>query len=207
MDTEKLTTMSRDAVSAAVRNALAAGNPSVEPAHLLHALLMVPENSVGPLLESVGVDPAQIDQRAQAAISKLPSSQGSSVAQPQLSGSFARVLADAEIRADKLGDSYVSTEHLLIALTSIPSEAQTMLVGAGATTEKLEEAFAGARGDRRVTSPEAEGGESALSKYSVDLTERAREGKLDPVIGRDQEIRRVVQVLARRTKNNPVLPK
>ena len=205
MDTEKLTTMSRDAVSAAVRNALAAGNPSVEPAHLLHALLMVPENSVGPLLESVGVDPAQIGQRAQAAISKLPSSQGSSVAQPQLSGSFARVLADAEIRADKLGDSYVSTEHLLIALTSIPSEAQTMLVGAGATTEKLEEAFAGARGDRRVTSPEAEGGESALSKYSVDLTERAREGKLDPVIGRDQEIRRVVQVLARRTKNNPVL--
>ena len=205
MDTEKLTTMSRDAVSAAVRNALAAGNPSVEPAHLLHALLMVPENSVGPLLESVGVDPAQIDQRAQAAISKLPSSQGSSVAQPQLSGSFARVLADAEIRADKLGDSYVSTEHLLIALTSIPSEAQTMLVGAGATTEKLEEAFAGARGDRRVTSPEAEGGESALSKYSVDLTERAREGKLDPVIGRDQEIRRVMQVLARRTKNNPVL--
>ncbi len=205
MDTEKLTTMSRDAVSAAVRNALAAGNPSVEPVHLLHALLMVPENSVGPLLESVGVDPAQIDQRAQAAISKLPSSQGSSVAQPQLSGSFARVLADAEIRADKLGDSYVSTEHLLIALTSIPSEAQTMLVGAGATTEKLEEAFAGARGDRRVTSPEAEGGESALSKYSVDLTERAREGKLDPVIGRDQEIRRVVQVLARRTKNNPVL--
>ncbi|MDN5977583.1 ATP-dependent chaperone ClpB [Acidipropionibacterium jensenii] len=205
MDTEKLTTMSRDAVSAAVRNALAAGNPSVEPAHLLHALLMVPENSVGPLLESVGVDPAQIDQRAQAAISKLPTSQGSSVAQPQLSGSFARVLADAEIRADKLGDSYVSTEHLLIALTSIPSEAQTMLVGAGATTEKLEEAFAGARGDRRVTSPEAEGGESALSKYSVDLTERAREGKLDPVIGRDQEIRRVVQVLARRTKNNPVL--
>ena len=205
MDTEKLTTMSRDAVSAAVRNALAAGNPSVEPAHLLHALLMVPENSVGPLLESVGVDPAQIDQRAQAAISKLPSSQGSSVAQPQLSGSFARVLADAEIRADKLGDSYVSTEHLLIALTSIPSEAQTILVGAGATTEKLEEAFAGARGDRRVTSPEAEGGESALSKYSVDLTERAREGKLDPVIGRDQEIRRVMQVLARRTKNNPVL--
>ncbi|WP_063493941.1 ATP-dependent chaperone ClpB [Propionibacterium freudenreichii] len=197
--------MSRDAVSAAVRNALAAGNPSVEPAHLLHALLMVPENSVGPLLESVGVDPAQIDQRAQAAISKLPSSQGSSVAQPQLSGSFARVLADAEIRADKLGDSYVSTEHLLIALTSIPSEAQTILVGAGATTEKLEEAFAGARGDRRVTSPEAEGGESALSKYSVDLTERAREGKLDPVIGRDQEIRRVMQVLARRTKNNPVL--
>ena len=205
MDTEKLTTMSRDAVSAAIRNALAAGNPTVEPQHLLHALLMVPENSVAPLLAAVGVDADQVDQRAQAAIGKLPSSQGSSVAQPQLSGAMARVLADAEIRADKLGDSYVSTEHLLIALTTIPSEAQTILVGAGATTEKLEAAFAEARGDRRVTSPEAEGGESALGKYSVDLTERAREGKLDPVIGRDQEIRRVVQVLARRTKNNPVL--
>ncbi len=205
MDTEKLTTMSRDAVSAAIRNALAAGNPTVEPQHLLHALLMVPENSVAPLLAAVGVDADQVDQRAQAAIGKLPSSQGSSVAQPQLSGAMARVLADAEIRADKLGDSYVSTEHLLIALTTIPSEAQTILVGAGATTEKLEAAFAEARGDRRVTSPEAEGGESALGKYSVDLTESAREGKLDPVIGRDQEIRRVVQVLARRTKNNPVL--
>ncbi len=105
MDTEKLTTMSRDAVSAAIRNALAAGNPTVEPQHLLHALLMVPENSVAPLLAAVGVDADQVDQRAQAAIGKLPSSQGSSVAQPQLSGAMARVLADAEIRADKLGDS------------------------------------------------------------------------------------------------------
>ena len=205
MDTEKLTTMSRDAVSAAVRNALAAGNPSVEPVHLLHALLLVPENSVAPLLNGVGVDAAQADQRAQVAIKKLPSSQGNSVAQPQLSGAFARIMADAELRADELGDAYVSTEHLLLALVAIPSDAQRILVDLGASVDKITDAFAASRGDRRITSPEAEGGESALSKYSVDLTERARDGKLDPVIGRDQEIRRVVQVLARRTKNNPVL--
>jgi len=205
MDTEKLTTMSRDAVSAAIRNALAAGNPTVEPQHLLHALLMVPENSVAPLLAAVGVDADQVDQRAQAAIGKLPSSQGSSVAQPQLSGALARVLADAETRAEQLGDSYVSTEHLLLALASITSDASKIITDAGAPVDKINEAFAASRGDKRVTSPEAEGGESALDKYSVDLTERAREGKLDPVIGRDQEIRRVVQVLARRTKNNPVL--
>ena len=205
MDTEKLTTMSRDAVSAAVRNALAAGNPSVEPVHLLHALLLVPENSVAPLLNGVGVDAAQADQRAQVAIKKLPSSQGNSVAQPQLSGAFARIMADAELRADELGDAYVSTEHLLLALVAIPSDAQRILVHLGASVDKITDAFAASRGDRRITSPEAEGGESALSKYSVDLTERARDGKLDPVIGRDQEIRRVVQVLARRTKNNPVL--
>ncbi|GAB2483563.1 ATP-dependent chaperone ClpB [Luteococcus sediminum] len=205
MDTEKLTTMSRDAVSAALRSALAAGNPNAETVHLLHALLMVPENSVAPLLAAVGVDADQVDQRAQAAIAKLPSSQGNSVAQPQLSGPFARVFAEAELRADELGDSYVSTEHLLVALAAITSDAQKILLDAGATAEKISSAFADSRGDRRITSPEAEGGESALGKYSIDLTERAREGKLDPVIGRDQEIRRVVQVLARRTKNNPVL--
>ncbi len=205
MDTEKLTTMSRDAVSAALRNALVNGNPTAEPVHLLHALLMVPENTVGPLLASIGADPKQVDDQAQAMIKKLPSAQGGSVSQPQLSGAFARVLADAETRADQLGDSYVSTEHLLIALANIPSEAQGVLGNNGATPDKLTKAFNDSRGDRRVTSPEAEGGESALAKYSVDLTERAREGKLDPVIGRDGEIRRVVQVLARRTKNNPVL--
>ncbi|GAA1390249.1 ATP-dependent chaperone ClpB [Luteococcus peritonei] len=205
MDTEKLTTMSRDAVSAAIRNALANGNPTAEPVHLLHALLMVPENTVGPLLAGLGADPARIDAAAQAAIKKLPSAQGSSVSQPQLSGALARVLADAEIRADQLGDDYVSTEHLLLGLAAITSDASKIITEAGVTVDKINEAFAASRGDKRVTSPEAEGGESALDKYSVDLTERAREGKLDPVIGRDAEIRRVVQVLARRTKNNPVL--
>jgi ATP-dependent Clp protease ATP-binding subunit ClpB len=205
VDTEKLTTMSRDAVSTALRLALTNGNPSAEPVHLLHALLMVPDNSVAPLLARLGVDAGQIDQQAEAAIRKLPTSSGSSVTQPQLSGAFARVMADAETRAGQMGDQFVATEHLLIALAKVQSEAASILTRAGATPDVLTTAFNDARGDKRVTSAESEGGESALDKYSVDLTERAREGKLDPVIGRDQEIRRVVQVLSRRTKNNPVL--
>ncbi len=205
MDTAKLTTKSRDAVSAALRNALTNGNPQAEPSHLLHALLMVPDNTVGPLLGSVGADPAAIDRQAQEAIAKLPSSTGSSVSQPSISGSLARVLADAETRAEQMGDEFVTTEHLLIALASVESDARQILAKAGATPDKLTVAFNDARGGKRVTSAESEGGESALDKYSIDLTERAREGKLDPVIGRDSEIRRVVQVLSRRTKNNPVL--
>ena len=205
MDTEKLTTMSRDAVSTALRLALTNGNPSAEPVHLLHALLLVPDNSVAPLLAEVGADAGQIDQQALAAIKKLPSSSGSSVTQPQLSGAFARVMAEAETGAEGLGDQFVATEHILIALAKVQSEAAAILNRAGATPDKLAAAFNEARGDRRVTSAESEGGESALDKYSVDLTERAREGKLDPIIGRDAEIRRVVQVLSRRTKNNPVL--
>jgi len=205
MDTAKLTTRSRDGVSAALRNALTAGNPTAEPSHLLHALLMVPDNTVGPLLASIGVDPDAVDAAAQAAIRKLPSSTGSSVAQPQLSGPFARVLADAETRAEQLGDDFVATEHLLIALASVESDAKRVLATAGVRPDALADAFNAARGGKRVTSAESEGGESALDKYSVDLTERAREGRLDPVIGRDAEIRRVVQVLSRRTKNNPVL--
>ncbi len=205
MNTEKLTTKSRDAVSAALRNALTSGNPNAEPSHLLHALLMVPGNTAAPLLSAVGADPAAIDTAAQAAIAKLPSASGSSVSQPALSGSFARVLADAETRAEQLGDAFVATEHLLIALAAVASDAKSVLSAAGVTADGLTQAFNTARGGKRVTSAEAEGTSSALEQYGVDLTEQAREGRLDPVIGRDTEIRRVVQVLARRTKNNPVL--
>ena len=204
MDTN-LTTMSRDAVSAASRHALAHGNPSVEPSHLLHALFTIPDNTVGPLVKGLGAEPEQVDRVATEAMRKLPSSSGASVSQPQLSGSFARVIADAQNRAQQLGDSFVATEHLLISLTTVPSDVQPGLAALGLRADALTRAFNEARGDRRVTSEESEGGESALAKYSVDLTERARSGKLDPVIGRDAEIRRVVQVLARRTKNNPVL--
>ncbi|MEA5633690.1 MAG: Clp protease N-terminal domain-containing protein, partial [Cutibacterium granulosum] len=204
MDTN-LTTMSRDAVTAASRHALAHGNPSVEPSHLLHALFTIPDNTVGPLVTSLGIDPKTVDGLATDAMAKLPSSSGASVAQPQLSGVFARVIADAQNRAEALGDSFVATEHLLISLTAVPSDVQTGLTRLGLKPDTLTAAFNEARGDRRVTSEESEGGESALAKYSVDLTERARSGKLDPVIGRDAEIRRVIQVLARRTKNNPVL--
>ena len=205
MDTAKLTAKSRDAVTAALRTALTNGNPSAEPSHLLHAMLMVPDNTVGALLQAVGADPAAMDAAALAAIKKLPSSTGSSVSQPQLSGSFARVLADAETRAQQMGDQFVATEHLLIALSAVPSDINAALNKAGATAKGLTTTFNERRGGKRVTSEAAEGGESALDKYSIDLTERAREGKLDPVIGRDAEIRRVVQVLSRRTKNNPVL--
>ena len=204
MDTN-LTTMSRDAVTAATRHALAHGNPSVEPSHLLHALFTIPDNTVSPLVAGLGIDPQQVDAVATAAMRSLPSSTGASVAQPQLSGAFARVIADAQNRAEAMGDSFVATEHLLISLTAVPSDVQNGLAGLGLKPDSLAAAFNEGRGDRRVTSEESEGGESALTKYSVDLTERARAGKLDPVIGRDQEIRRVVQVLARRTKNNPVL--
>lgn len=204
MDTN-LTTMSRDAVTAATRHALAHGNPSVEPSHLLHALFTIPDNTVSPLVAGLGIDPQQVDAVATAAMRSLPSSTGAPIAQPQLSGAFARVIADAQNRAEAMGDSFVATEHLLISLTAVPSDVQNGLAGLGLKPDSLAAAFNEGRGDRRVTSEESEGGESALAKYSVDLTERARAGKLDPVIGRDQEIRRVVQVLARRTKNNPVL--
>src|SRR5215210_4833944 len=205
MDTNKLTTKSRDAVSTALRNALTNGNPNAEPSHLLHAMLMVPGNTVAPLLQAVGADPAVVAAAAKGAIAKLPSAKGSSVSQPSLSGSFARVLADAEVRAEQLGDAYVATEHLLISLATVDSDAKKVLSQLNVKPNVLTRAFNEARGSKRVTSPEAEGTSSALDQYSVDLTAMARDGKLDPVIGRDAEIRRVVQVLARRTKNNPVL--
>jgi ATP-dependent Clp protease ATP-binding subunit ClpB len=205
MDTNKLTTKSRDAVSAALRTALTAGNPYAEPSHLLHALLQVPGNTVAPLITAVGADPAVVAAAAQGAIAKLPSAKGTSVSQPNLSGSFARVLADAETRAEQLGDAYVATEHLLVSLATIDSDAKKVLSALNIKPNVLTRAFNEARGSKRVTSPEAEATSSALDQYSVDLTAMARDGKLDPVIGRDAEIRRVVQVLARRTKNNPVL--
>ncbi len=205
MNTERLTTKSRDAVTAAVRQALTNGNPNSETVHLLHGLMLTPDNTVGALLEAVGAKAAVVDNAAVEAIGKLPSTSGNSVSQPALSGPFARVLAAAETLADTLGDDFVATEHLLIALADIDSDAKKILARHGVTAKALTEAFQAARGGKRVTSAESEGGESVLDKYSVDLTERARDGKLDPVIGRDSEIRRVVQVLARRTKNNPVL--
>lgn len=205
MNTEKLTSRSRDAVTTAVRLALTNGNPTAEPEHLLRALLLTPDNTVAPLLEAVGAQPDVVAAAAEGAVAKLPSAQGSSVAQPQLSGAFARVLADAETRAEQLGDSFVATEHLLISLAAVRSAASSLLAELGADAKSLTKAFEEARGGRRVTSAESEGTSSALQQYGVDLTERAREGRLDPVIGRDTEIRRVVQVLARRTKNNPVL--
>ena len=173
MDTNKLTTKSRDAVSTALRNALTAGNPYVEPSHLLHALLLVPGNTVAPLITAVGADPAVVDAAAQGAIAKLPSAKGSSVAQPALSGAMARVLADAETRAEQLGDSYVATEHLIIALAAVDSDVKKLLLALKVDPRALTRAFSESRGSKRVTSAEAEGTESALDQYGVELTAQA----------------------------------
>lgn len=205
MDTNKLTAKSRDAVSAAVRMALTAGNPQAEPQHLLAALLISPKDAAGTLLDSVGAQPAVVEAAAQGAIKKLPSTSGSSVTNPTMSGPLARVHAEAETLAQKQGDKFVATEHLLIALAKVDSDASRILTQVGATSETLLKAFNDARGDRRIMNDTDEANSSSLDQYSTDLTEMARSGKLDPVIGRDAEIRRVVQVLARRTKNNPVL--
>ncbi|WP_159796143.1 ATP-dependent chaperone ClpB [Puerhibacterium puerhi] len=204
MDT-KLTTMSQQAVSDAVQSASAAGNPQLEPVHLLAALLQQQGGVAVGLLEAVGAHPQAIGQKVRAALVALPTASGSAVAQPSASRASAVVLDGAKKEAQALGDEYVSTEHLLIGIAAGQSQAAQILADAGATPEALRAALPAVRGSARVTSPNPEGTYKALEQYGTDLTQRARDGKLDPVIGRDAEIRRVIQVLSRRTKNNPVL--
>jgi ATP-dependent Clp protease ATP-binding subunit ClpB len=202
MDVQRLTTLARETLSVAIRQTSAAGNPTVEPIHLLSALLAQPEGTTVGLLEAAGADVDAVRRRTAEFATRLPKASGGSVQAPSLSPKTSDVLNQAEQRALGLGDEYVSTEHLLISLATVEGNAKTAL---GVTPDALLQAFDKMRGNRRITSPEAEGTTKTLEKYGVDLTERAREGKLDPVIGRDSEIRRVVQVLSRRTKNNPVL--
>ncbi|WBQ05830.1 ATP-dependent chaperone ClpB [Kribbella sp. CA-293567] len=202
MDVQRLTTLARETLSVAIRQTSAAGNPTVEPVHLLSALLAQPEGTTIGLLEAAGGDLDAVRRRTAEQLSRLPKASGGSVQAPSLSPKTSDVLNQAEQRALGLGDEFVSTEHLLISLATVEGAAQTAL---GVTADALLQAFDGMRGNRRITSPEAEGTTKTLEKYGVDLTDRARDGKLDPVIGRDSEIRRVVQVLSRRTKNNPVL--
>ncbi|MFF7587414.1 ATP-dependent chaperone ClpB [Kitasatospora purpeofusca] len=205
MDASKFTTKTQDALSAAIRQAGAAGNPDVKPVHILIALLEQPEGIARPLLEAVGADVSAIDADARRQLTALPSASGSTVAAPQLARDTMAVLTEAGKRADDLDDQYVSTEHLLVGLAAEGGAVAELLVRQGATAKALLAAFKDVRGSARVTSPDPEGTYKALEKYGTDLTQAARDGKLDPVIGRDQEIRRVVQVLSRRTKNNPVL--
>ncbi len=201
----KLTTRAQEAVTAAQRLAVSAGHPALDSVHLLQALLEQSDGIAVPLLEAGGADPAQVRAAATAAVGRLPRASGSTVSAPAPSRDLLRVLNAAGEQATALGDEYVSTEHLLVALASVGGAAATVLTNAGATAEALTAAFRTVRGNRRITTPDPEATYKSLEKYAVDLTERAREGKLDPVIGRDTEIRRVVQVLSRRTKNNPVL--
>ncbi|MCW2742850.1 MAG: clpB, partial [Blastococcus sp.] len=201
----KLTTRSQEAIAAAQRLAVGRGQAALEPLHLLAALLEQSDGIAGPLLRAVGADPADVRAKTEAALRRMPSVSGSTVAAPSPSRDFLRVINAAGEQAGALGDEYVSTEHLLVGLAETGGEAGDVLTGSGATRDTLLAAFRTVRGNRKVTTPDPEATFQALEKYAVDLTERAREGKIDPVIGRDTEIRRVVQVLSRRTKNNPVL--
>ncbi|MFL6070845.1 MAG: ATP-dependent chaperone ClpB [Actinomycetes bacterium] len=199
------TTRSREALASAQREAVTAGNPQLEPIHLLAALVSEADGIPAALLQALGVERADIAAKADAAVSRLPRVAGETASGPQASGALQRVLARAQERAEERGDSFVSTEHLLLALAAVPGEASEVLSSAGASEQAIGDALERVRGSARVTSADPEGTFQALDKYGVDLTARAREGKIDPVIGRDAEIRRVVQVLSRRTKNNPVL--
>ena len=202
--TREMTTKAQEAVSSALQAAAAAGNPQVEPIHLLEALIEQREGIALSLLEAVGADARAIGARTRNALVALPSAQGASAGSAQPSNALLAVVRDAGERAEAGGDQYISTEHLLIALAASQTEAGRILTQGGAQADALTQALAQLRPDP-ITSADPEGSFEALSKYGRDLTEIAREGKLDPVIGRDNEIRRVVQVLSRRTKNNPVL--
>ena len=200
----EMTTKAQEAVSSALQAAVAAGNPQVEPIHLLEALIEQREGIALSLLEAVAADVRAIGARTRNALVALPSAQGASAGSAQPSNALLAVVRDAGERAEAGGDQYISTEHLLIALAASQTEAGRILTQGGVEADALTQALSQLRPDP-ITSADPEGSFEALSKYGRDLTEVAREGKLDPVIGRDNEIRRVVQVLSRRTKNNPVL--
>ncbi|MET7360661.1 ATP-dependent chaperone ClpB [Streptomyces sp. NPDC005562] len=205
MDAE-LTNRSRDAINAATRRAVQDGHPDLTPAHLLLALLEGQDNeNITDLLAAVDADQAAVRADTERALAALPSVTGSTVSPPQPDREMLAVVADAAKRAKELGDDYLSTEHLLIGVAAEGGKAGDVLAQHGAGSKKLLAAFEKSRGGRRVTTPDPEGQYKALEKFGTDFTAAAREGRLDPVIGRDQEIRRVVQVLSRRTKNNPVL--
>ena len=201
---DRLTVKSQEAVQAASGHAAENGNPEVLPLHLMAALLEDREGVVIPVLEKVGVPVEQLLSGVNAAIEKLPKVQGGG--QPGMSAALQKVLEQGFKEAENFKDDYVSTEHLLLALSKAKNDpVQLALAALGGTHEEILKALSAVRGSQRVTDQNPEGKFQALEKYAKDLTDLARRGKLDPVIGRDEEIRRVVQVLSRRTKNNPVL--
>ncbi|MFF4870138.1 ATP-dependent chaperone ClpB [Streptomyces sp. NPDC090109] len=205
MDAE-LTNRSRDAINAATSRAVSEGHPDLTPAHLLLALLAGQDNeNITDLLAAVEADQAAVRAEAERLLAAQPSVAGSTVAPPQPNRELLAVIADAAKRAKELGDEFLSTEHLLIGTAAKGGRAGEILDRQGASAKRLLDAFETSRGGRRVTTPDPEGQYKALEKFGTDFTAAAREGRLDPVIGRDHEIRRVVQVLSRRTKNNPVL--
>ncbi|MDO5494679.1 MAG: ATP-dependent chaperone ClpB [bacterium] len=202
---DKLTTKSREAIAAAIQLATSAGNPTLETVHLLRALLAQEGSVAVGLLHAVGANVHDVEVQTHGELSRLPGASGSSVAQPQTSREVLNVITQAGEEASALGDDYTSTECLLMALAASQSSAGDILRSAGADRDRLAAALPQVRGSGRVTSPDPEDTFQSLEKYGRDMTAQARAGKMDPVIGRDSEIRRVVQVLSRRTKNNPVL--
>src|SRR5467141_2908322 len=203
---DKLTTKSQEALAAAQDRADRAGNPEIEPEHLLAELIEQKDGAVRPALEAAQVPLDPLKKAVEARIKQLPKMSGAKQ-QTAVSASLRQILDNAEREAERLQDQFVSTEHLLLAMLdpAVPSEAGRILRDAGATREKIYNALMSVRGGEQVTDQNPEEKYQALAKYGRDLTDLARKGKLDPVIGRDEEIRRVIQVLSRRTKNNPVL--
>ena len=199
------TTRTQEAMQAALQSATANGNPDIRPAHLLVAILDQEDSIARPVLQAAGVEPQSVLSDARDLVAGYPTVSGSGMANPNFNRDALNALTAAQELATELGDSYVSTEVLLAGIAKGDSDAAKALHTRGGTYEAIRGAFESVRGNRKVTTEEPEGQFQALEKYSTDLTARAREGKIDPVIGRDQEIRRVVQVLSRRTKNNPVL--
>ena len=203
---QKFTTMAQEVIGDAIQSASAAGNAQVETLHVMDALLRQENGVIQGLIQAAGGNPQAIGAAVRNALVKMPAASGSTTSQPQASRQLTAALAQAEKEMQQMDDEYVSTEHLLIGIAaSAPNQSADILKANGVTAAALRKAVPGVRGGAKVTSPDAEGSYKALEKYSTDLTARAKEGKLDPVIGRDQEIRRVIQILSRRTKNNPVL--
>ncbi|MDX1674425.1 MAG: Clp protease N-terminal domain-containing protein, partial [Longimicrobiales bacterium] len=204
LNADRLTIKAGEALQAASQLAARAGNPSLEDVHLLRALLDQDDTVVVPVLQKVGVNVTRVKERLDGALEKLPSQSGD--VRPTVSRELNQILDRAEEEARELGDEYVSTEHLLLGLSwKKGSTTRELLAGEGADPVAIRDALASVRGPHRVTDQEPEQKYRALERFSRDLTALARQGKLDPVIGRDEEIRRVMQVLSRRTKNNPVL--
>jgi ATP-dependent Clp protease ATP-binding subunit ClpB len=205
MQADRFTIKSQEALQAAQRLAEGRGNPQLTPEHLLAVLLEQDAGVVVPVLEKLGAQLGSLRSQVNAALDELPTVSGESSEPAGSSNELVQVLRGAEKAMGKLKDEYISTEHLLLALAASRSKAGDALRAAGATEDSLEQAVADVRGPHRVTSQSAEDQYGALEKFSQDLSKAAEQGKLDPVIGRDDEIRRVIQVLSRRTKNNPVL--
>jgi len=202
---EKMTIKTQEALGAAQQLAASNQNGSIEPEHLLLALLDQEGGLVGSILQKIGANPPYVRTKTEAELKRLPQATGSGV-QVYLSSSLHHALDTAQREADAMNDEFVSTEHLLLGLIEEKgSKVSTILTDSGVTRDSLLAALKDLRGDERVTDQNPEEKYQALSKYGRDLTELAGKGKLDPVIGRDDEIRRVIQVLSRRTKNNPVL--